>query len=180
MEVEYEYTIDDAKAWSRYYVKNSPVFKKQINNMRLVYILFAVFLVAVTITFYADDDLLMALGLTFVTLFLAVYFFIFPVIRRKKVMQAALEENQKMLPNNKEKRKITITDETMTITKPAATSIFWWSLLEDVITYEKHLFILTRGFGAICVPERAFASEADFQQFVVEVKLHYKTAKTTK
>ena len=178
MEIEYDFTIDDAQAVAKYFVYHKPVSKKQMNATRRRFMLFAALYFVVAILFATVGHLAIAVIFGLLTVIWIPYYFFYPGIFRKRTMKMVLEQQQRLLPNNKRKQKITITNETLTETTTEATTTCHWSLVEDVFTFERHLFIETRGYGTIIIPERAFASEVDFQRFVGEVKSHYQTAKT--
>ena len=180
MEIEYEFTIDDAQAGAKYFVYHKPVSKKQMNVTRRRFMLFAALYFVVAILFAMVGHLALAVIFGLLAVIWIPYYFFYPGIFRKSAIKTVLEQQQRLLPNNKLKQKITISNETLTKTTTEATTTCHWSLVEDVFTFEQHLFIETRGYGTIINPERAFASEEAFQQFVGEVKSLYQKAKTTK
>jgi hypothetical protein len=51
-------------------------------------------------------------------------------------------------------------------------------MVDDVITFKQYMFITIRGSGVISVPQRAFANQAGFQQFIAEVKMDWQKGKT--
>jgi hypothetical protein len=178
MEIEYEFTVDDAQAYTRYYVNNSPVFKKQLDSTRkkLLYIP-VIFLLGALIISFGGNRVVPVIFVLMAAFVFGFYFFM-PSLVKNRVLKTTLEHQKQLFHGNKRKQKLTVTADNFSQTTPESASTFQWTMVESILTLEQYLFIVVRGFGTVGVPARAFPSKESFQQFAGEVKANYQAAKS--
>jgi hypothetical protein len=174
LEIEYDFTVDDAQAYSEYYLNNSPAFKKQLasTSRKFLYIPL-VFVIGAVLFSFGKDYTIPIIFLVFAAVLGGAYFFM-PGILRKRLLKTARDQHAQHLPARKRKQKITVTPDKITQTTSESTQTFQWNTVEDVITWQQYLFILVRNTGAISIPQSAFANPADFEKFTTEVKSNYR------
>jgi hypothetical protein len=178
MEIEYDFTLDDAQAYSDYFFTGSPDYLRQMNTIKNRFLFFpgAFILAAVIFALRGDYTVTVIFGLV-AALLVGVYF-VLPGILRRRMMKTAIIQNKTRLPEGKRKQKITLTSGGFTQTTAESTQTFPWNLVDDVVTVEKYLFIVVKGSGSVSVPERVFANEADYERFVAEAKVNWQRAET--
>jgi hypothetical protein len=178
MEVEYDFTVDDAQAYSEYYLNNSPEFKKQLASTSRKYLYIPlVFVIGAVLFSFGSDRIVPIIFLIVAAILGGAYFFMPSVIRRQLLKTARTQNRQRMI-TGKRKQQIIVTPDKLTQISAEGTLSYNWSSVDDVITSGGYLFIMLRNAPAISVPERAFANNADFQQFAAEVLSFYRQGKT--
>jgi len=173
MDLKYEIGIDDARAYSEYFVSHNAAFNRQINSRRQRYIYSAILAVIAIGLFAWRGQVITAIVFGAAAVgFMAVYFS-YPYFSRKKALSNLVKESERVLKGGTSQQKLTVTDEGMVYKTPSGESNFKWDKLESLVNTGQHLFFMVHGLGAVIVPRRAFTTEMDFQQLLNLVKTHF-------
>jgi hypothetical protein len=174
MDLKYEIGIDDARAYSEYFVNHNPEFNKKINSDRLRYIYATIISVIAIGLFIWRGQITISVVFVMVAIGFLIVYFSYPYFPRKSAMRNLLKQSANVLKESGvSKMKLTITDECITYQTPGGESKFKWADLENVINANQHLFLIVHGFGAVIVPKRAFATGQDFPELLKIVKSHF-------
>jgi hypothetical protein len=173
MDLKYEIGIDDARAYSEYFVSYNAAFNRQISSRRRRYIYSAILAVIAIGLFAWRGQVITSIVFGAAAVgFIAVYFS-YPYFSRKRALNRLVKKSTQVLKGGSSKQKLTVTDQGMVYRTSSGESDFKWDKLESLVNTGQHLFFMVHGFGAVIVPRRAFTTEMDFQQLLNLVKTHF-------
>lgn len=169
MEVEYSLGLEDLLAFNQYRNAHSPTIRRQQLTHRLaVPLALAVLWVLLSgmVGGIVGPSAWIMLGL-FIGLVGAVFFFSYPARVRQRTRR--LVERMYMEGQNRglfARRRLTITPETITDATEISVTTMRWAAVEKIVIDERHAFFYVSAVGAFVLPKAAFATEAEFQEFV--------------
>jgi hypothetical protein len=173
MDLKYEIGIDDARAYSEYFVNNNSEFNKKINSNRRRFIYTTIISIIGVGLFAWRGQLITSVVFGAVAIGFLVVYISYPYFSRKRALSKLVNQSEQVLKGGFSKQKLSVTDEGMVYKTSSGESNFKWDKLENVINTDQHLFLIIHSFGAVIVPKRAFATDPDFQQLMTLVKTYF-------
>jgi hypothetical protein len=173
MDLKYEIGIDDATAYSEYFVSQNAAFNRQINSGRRRY-MYSTILAVIAIGLFAwRGQVITSIVFGVVAIGFLLVYFSYPYFSRKRALNKLIKQSAQVLKGRVSKQTLTVTDAGLVYKTPSGESNFAWNKLESLINRGQYLFFIVHGFGPVIVPKRAFASDTEFQQLMKLVKTHF-------
>jgi hypothetical protein len=173
MDLKYEIGIDDARAYSEYFVNNNSEFNKKINSNRRRFIYTTIISIIGVGLFAWRGQLITSVVFGAVAIGFLVVYISYPYFSRKRALSKLVNQSEQVLKGGFSKQKLSVTDEGMVYKTSSGESNFKWDKLENVINTDQHLFLIIHSFGAVIVPKRDFVTDPDFQQLMTLVKTYF-------
>ena len=165
MEVEYSLGLEDLLAFNQYHCTHSPAVRRQQFIPRVA-VLIALAAVWVLSSAIVDPSAWIILGFFF-GLVGAISYFSYPARARRRSRR--LVERVYMEGHNRglfTRRRLTITPETITDATEITVRTMKWVAVEKIAVDQRHAYFYVSAVSAFILPKAAFASEAEFQEFV--------------
>ena len=180
MTAEYEITRDDLSAFNLYHHRHSPTARRHYRRSWLLPA-FIGFLICSGIGYLANDgrgpwrtflDLLPLFS--FVPMYLLYFPWAYRRTLRKNVAGMVSEGQNRGLFSP---HRVTISPEGVTSSSELEQTSTAWRAVERVVASPTHAYIYTNALAAVIVPQRAFASPAEFEEFIRTARDYYENAR---
>ena len=176
-----ELNVEDAVAWSNYYLENSPQWKRNWKLIRFVFMPVMVLCFAVSVGYLVISA---NKGLTISSMIAGgigiivglggfLYYSYYPAILRRRIRKAAQKvysRQNNFIGNHKyivSAEGIRDNDE----------NIVKWTAVEGIAQTDKHVFILVNPKKALIIPKRAFADDAAVNRFTADIRAIFQASR---
>ncbi len=167
MVIQYQPTLEDLLAFNRYHIDHSPSLRRYHQYVRIGTSVLCI--VVCLVTFYAlTQSFRIPIAFYAIAFGLGIFFyFALPSMiwsSTKKRIERMFREGQ-----NKGMAKLTtlsIGQDSMEANNGLSTSKLVWSAIEKMSVTDEYIFMYVSAMNAVVVPKRAFATEAQRQEFI--------------
>jgi hypothetical protein len=179
MDIQYQPTLADLLAFNRYHMNHSPSLRRYHWYVRIGTSILCV--VVCLITFYA-----LTRSFQIPVVFYAIafglgifFFFALPSMiwssTKKRIERMFREGQNKGMSNT---TKLAISEDGMEANNSLSASKMLWSAIEKITVTDEYIFLYVSAMNAMVIPQRAFATEAQRQEFIQLVQHYHHTANT--